>query len=789
MADNVDFTKLIASIDRLEKAMSKSSGTASGSPGITDAFSDAKEASEQVERYAQAVERANNADKKQLESKQKILNASRAQAEALREEIRLTEKAKMPANSVSVDKLATLESEIETLEGATEAQGRFNGLIQSSLGLGRKNIVSLLAQKGGLQGVADSLRENITLQGMSNALLSKFIEGSVAAAFALSGMRSEFLRTTGASEELTDRLGDFDTLNLAIGVGMREMNESLTAVRQGLSGVHTLSTEAQIGLGEFAAANERLGVESATTVRNLDSLTKVFGQTLEAAQATSDEMLRFGYSIGLSAEQVSGDFAEATPFIAQFGDRALDVFQDLEIQAQATGIAIGTMTSAIEGLDTIQGTQEAVQGLNAALGTSLNAFEIFQAVGVDKLRLLQEGFQATGHSFSDFDRHMQQHVASQFGMSVAETARLLGGSAADQRQALEGLSQAEVDLNRRREASLSVQEKLAKAAEAFTAFAQPVLVVLEGLASLVLHLTSAFDGWGATLLWSAIALRRLWVLTAAYRAGTILATIATGADTAAKGLNKLATDAQNQSLRQAGPAANAAAPGVIALGFATLLLGAGIGIAALGMAQFVSAFQGMSAGQILAVSAAVIVFAAAVVAFAFAATLAAKAGIPGLIFIGLLSLAFLALAAGVMMMAEGLTQMSGMSSSLISLAAAAPGLMAVAASIAAISYALWTLPNEEMINFAGAMEAYASAVEVSAQSPAAVNEIKQTIDAAAQIESSAGLASLFVGMAAMATAIGGLGQRPIQIRINERVFGDSVVSVFNDRLAAGFEGG
>ena len=133
-------------------------------------------------------------------------------------------------------------------------------------------------------------------------------------------------------------------------------------------------------------------------------------------------------------------------------------------------------------------------------------------------------------------------------------------------------------------------------------------------------------------------------------------------------------------------------------------------------------------------------------------------------------------------MSEGFSQIANVSAPLLSLAAAAPGLMAVAASLGAISLALRTLPNEEMINFAGAMAAYADAVEVSAQSPEAVREMKETISAAATIEAGAGLASLFAGMAAMAGAIGNLGQRPVQIRVNERVLGDTVVDVFNDRV-------
>ncbi len=783
MAD-VDFTKLVAAINKLESTMSSRSssgttGTTGASGGNSNPYT---KTNEEIRKQIAAIEELNQKDKALLDTKQKLIAATRAQADALKEQIRLAKEANEPLGNLAAE-VEELENKADALEGASESQERFNGLIQTSLGFGRKNIVSLLAQKGGLQGLADSLRENITVQNIANSLLSKFIEASVAGAFALNTLRSEFIKTTGASEELTNRLGDVDTLNLSIGVGMREIAQSMTAVRQGLSGVALLSTEAQISLAEFTAANERLGVESATTIRNIDSLTKAFGQTTREAEATSNEIIRFGLSLGVSASQISEDFTEATPFIVQFGDNAIEVFEELQAQAQATGIAMGSLISVVERLDTFQGAQEAVQGLNAALGTSLNAFELFEAEGVDKIEMLQGALLGSGVEFGQLNRHMQRFIAQESGFSnVAEAARVFNGTALDQAAALRQVSQEQQDLDERRQLTLSIQEKLTNAAQAFALAAEPIVIVLDHMASGIQFLATSFGNWGATIAVVSGALllfnSRL-ILSAGFQLASRNITIL---DSAAKSANAFVTGLQSKANENLAKSTKGAGLGLLKMGVGALLLGAGIGIAAYGMAQFVSAFQGMGAEEILATSTALIAFGAAVVAFAFAATLAAKAGTPGLIFIGLLSVAFLALGGGVMMMAEGLTQMSGMSSSLISLAAAAPGLLAVGVALAGISTALWSMPNEEMINFAGAMDAYSSAIEASAQSPEAVREMRETISTAATIEAGAGLASLFAGMAAMATAIGGLGQRPVQIRVNERVLGDSVVDVFNDRI-------
>ena len=74
-------------------------------------------------------------------------------------------------------------------------------------------------------------------------------------------------------------------------------------------------------------------------------------------------------------------------------------------------------------------------------------------------------------------------------------------------------------------------------------------------------------------------------------------------------------DSFNDAVEQGGEKGGKASGGLIQLGVAVLLIGAGIGLAALGMAQFVKAFEGFEANEILAISVAILVFLGMMVVF------------------------------------------------------------------------------------------------------------------------------------------------------------------------------
>jgi hypothetical protein len=107
----------------------------------------------------------------------------------------------------------------------------------------------------------------------------------------------------------------------------------------------------------------------------------------------------------------------------------------------------------------------------------------------------------------------------------------------------------------------------------------------------------------------------------------------------------------------AGATAARTAPQMLALGVAVLLIGAGIAVAALGMAEFVKAFAGMSAGQILAISVALGVF-GAMLYFLIPALIGLAAGAPGVAILLALGAAVLMIGGAIALVAVGVGKMA-----------------------------------------------------------------------------------------------------------------------------------
>ena len=59
-----------------------------------------------------------------------------------------------------------------------------------------------------------------------------------------------------------------------------------------------------------------------------------------------------------------------TGYLIGFGDRTTEVFLELQAQAKATGVAIGTLVSIAQKFDQFDEAAKTVGSLNAALGTN-----------------------------------------------------------------------------------------------------------------------------------------------------------------------------------------------------------------------------------------------------------------------------------------------------------------------------------------------------------------------------------------------------------------------------------
>ena len=167
-------------------------------------------------------------------------------------------------------------------------------------------------------------------------------------------------------------------------------------------------------------------VESSTSI--IEDMTKMFGDTPDEATKQVRRMVTIADTLGISAAKVSSDFAKALPSLAMFGDEAVDQFANLEAQATATGLSMGTLISYAEGLDTFKGAATAAQGLNAVLGgTFVSVTDLVHAPFDEKLKIIREAMDRANISFADAPRRMQQVIAKAAGFkSVGEAMKALG---------------------------------------------------------------------------------------------------------------------------------------------------------------------------------------------------------------------------------------------------------------------------------------------------------------------------------------------------------------------------
>jgi hypothetical protein len=233
---------------------------------------------------------------------------------------------------------------------------------------------------------------------------------------------------------------------------------------------------------------------------------------------------------------------------------------------------------------------------------------------------------------------------------------------------------------------------------------------------------------------------------AAEATATVTGTAACGADTVCKEANAEATEGAAKggkgfvaTLKSLLNAVKGNIPALLALGATFIMIGIGVFIAAYGVAELVRSFAGFSAGEILAISVALLVFGATMVGLLYMLVLAlpllAGAG-TGLLYFGgaviLVAIGVLILAAAFMLFANALLLLVPHAESLIVLAAgllllalagmmmlpggimAAIGLGAMAVGLGLLAVALAFISTDDLVALGGFFNVLAASFMVFA---------------------------------------------------------------------------
>ncbi len=219
-----------------------------------------------------------------------------------------------------------------------------------------------------------------------------------------------------------------------VGILSEEASAGLLAVKNNVSIARrewiSASRENQftaISMANLAAGLKKLGVAEEDTTKNLEFFIKGLKQTPAVAQESIRRLTNIAHSLDINVSKSFKDFVALQGDLAQWGDRTVSVFADLQAQAVATGVEVGALTKVASKLDTFKGAAQAAQGFNAVLGkTVLSVTDLVHAEPAEKINLLRDAMDRSGLSFETANRRVRSIIASLLGVNVAEASKIFG---------------------------------------------------------------------------------------------------------------------------------------------------------------------------------------------------------------------------------------------------------------------------------------------------------------------------------------------------------------------------
>ena len=468
--------------------------------------------------------------------------------------------------------------------------------------------------EGFIQNLADGGDSMEFLAAKASELGKSLVDDFMLAfgAAALSGFASADKLTTQFNQ-LTGTAGSMNGVILnaaggmsAVGVSTEMAAGAASELYQQFNQFSSANADLQTDMIQTTASLERLGVSSATTAQNIDLATNAFGMGAQEATQLQDEMAKTAMAIGMPPAQLAQEFGKAAPQLSAYGKKGIEVFKNMAAASKGLGIEMGTLLGLTEQFDTFEGAASAAGSLNAMLGGDLlNSMDMLNATEDERIRMILQGVDASGKSWSAMGKFERKALANAAGITdMAEANKLFGGGlgAYDDAQAkMAENAKTEEELAAAKAASVSVTEKLSLMFDKMTAAMAPVVNAAHNVMNVLLAVNDATGGWlvptlgvviGFFIIGAKVMATYSAIMTALGARKVALATVS-GVLTAAQ----TAESASNTAL---GITSVPAAVGTTAMGTAAwyaaipvALLAIGIGLLALGIGLVAIAIAGI----------------------------------------------------------------------------------------------------------------------------------------------------------------------------------------------------
>ena len=242
----------------------------------------------------------------------------------------------------------------------------------------------------------------------------------------LQGLQVDLRRGTGFANRHTQAFDRLRNTYVDYGMTADELAVSLTSLSTKFSAFDAMTAANRDAITKTAAEYKTLGVEFDDFAALNERLRFSFGVMGENAGMAADEIKRIARETGRPLSSVVSDLNEIGPELARFGAQGIEVFEGLARRARSLGLGVKEAFDITELFDTFEGAANIAGRLNAQLGLQLNSVELMRASTEERLDILRSEFQLQGKSFETMGRRQRQMVAGILGVSIEETAKLLG---------------------------------------------------------------------------------------------------------------------------------------------------------------------------------------------------------------------------------------------------------------------------------------------------------------------------------------------------------------------------
>ena len=175
----------------------------------------------------------------------------------------------------------------------------------------------------------------------------------------------------------------------------------------------------------------RLGINTADSMTFLNSRMFEFGeQSPKALQDSLGDLIAIDDKLGQVRGTALKEFTANLTRLNQYGPRSKQVFSELSVVAEKTGLSMSKILDVTAKFDTFEGAANMAQKLNVALNTSISSMELVGKTDVERAQIISQRLQESGVDLNNISPQLAR-VLQQAGIDLGDMKRLAGADLAN----------------------------------------------------------------------------------------------------------------------------------------------------------------------------------------------------------------------------------------------------------------------------------------------------------------------------------------------------------------------